>query len=56
MQLLVWIQLGFLNLLAQGFSNYRPCINYVMGLVYCLLCVGLDISTVVMEPNVLAGY
>ena len=34
----------------------QPCIQYAMGSVYCLLYVGLDISTVVTEPNVLAVY
>jgi len=39
-----------------NFIVNQPCIQFAMGSVYCLLCVGLNISTVVMEPNVLAGY
>jgi len=39
-----------------NFIVNQPCIQYAMGSVYCLLYVWLNISTVVMEPNVLAGY
>jgi len=39
-----------------NFIVNQPCIQYTMGSVYSLFCVGLDISTVVMEPIVLAGY
>ena len=35
-----------------NFCDNQTCINYVMGSVYCLLYVGLDISTVVMELRI----